>query len=145
VNRLFSLDSGWGIAVVRVLMAFVLIVTGSDKLVSGNDKVTASMIRNQIPVPRVAAAYIMTLELIGGIFLLLGLGGRWLGFLYVCEFVVVTFYVQVPTRGWMDARLPIMLLAGALMLVMAGSGRASLDSVLRRGRHKESHEGKFHG
>jgi len=43
----------------------------------------------------------------------------------------VSFYVLVPTRGWMDARLPIMLLAGALMFLVSGSGKASLDRVLR--------------
>jgi putative oxidoreductase len=138
VNRLLRLDSGWGIAVVRVIMAFVLIITGYEKLISGIEKVTASMIRNHIPFPTVMAAYITALELIGGVLLLVGLGGRWLGLLYVGEFVVVTFYVQVPTRGWFDSRLPIMMLAGALMLVVAGSGRASLDAVLRHRRHKES-------
>jgi putative oxidoreductase len=138
VNRLSRLDSGWGIAVVRVIMAFVLIITGYEKLISGIEKVAASMIRNHIPFPTVMAAYITALELIGGALLLVGLGRRWLGLLYVGEFVVVTFYVQVPTRGWFDSRLPIMILAGALMLVVAGSGRASLDGVLRHRRHKES-------
>ncbi len=138
MNRLARLDSGWGIAVVRVIMAFVLIITGYDKFISGIDKVTATMIRSHIPFPRVMAGYIMTLELIGGIFVLLGLGARWLGLLYVGEFVVVTFYVLVPTRGWMAARLAIMLLAGALMLLVGGSGRASLDSLLHHRRLKES-------
>jgi len=63
------------------------------------------------------------------------LGGRWLGLLYIAEFLVVTFYVQVPTRGWMDARLPIMLLAGGLMLFLSGSGKASVDGVMRNVRH----------
>jgi uncharacterized membrane protein YphA (DoxX/SURF4 family) len=84
------------------------------------------------------AGYITGLELIGGFLVLIGLGAQWLGILYVAEFLVVNFYVLVPTRGWMDARLPIMLLAGALMLVVAGSGRASIDSLLQRRLHKNS-------
>lgn len=79
-----------------------------------------------------------SLELIGGVLLLVGLGGRCLGLLYVGEFLVVTFYVLVPTRGWFDSRLSIMLLAGALMLVVAGSGKASLDGVLWKRRYVES-------
>lgn len=138
MNRLSHLDSGWGIAVVRVIMGLVLMITGYEKLISGIEKVTAGMIKNHIPFPRVMAPYIMALELIGGVLLLVGLGGRCLGLLYVGEFVVVTFYVLVPTRGWFDSRLPIMLLAGALMLVVAGSGKASLDGVLWKRRHKES-------
>ncbi len=138
MNRLSRLDSGWGIAVVRVIMAFVLIITGYEKVISGINKVTATMIRSHIPFPRVMAGYIMTLELIGGVFLLPGLGARWLGLLYLGEFAVVTFYVQVPTRGWIDSRLPIMLLAGALMLVVGGSGRASLDGLLHHRPPKET-------
>jgi putative oxidoreductase len=138
VTRLSRIDSAWGVTVVRVMMAFVLIITGYEKLMAGINRVTVAMMKNQIPFPRVMAGYITALELIGGVLLLIGLGGRWLGLLYVGEFVVVSFYVLVPIRGWMDARLPIMLLAGALMLVVAGSGQASMDRVLRRRFYMDS-------
>ena len=138
MTRLSRIDSAWGVTVVRVMMAFVLIITGYEKLMAGINRVTVAMMKNQIPFPRVMAGYITALELIGGVLLLIGLGGRWLGLLYVGEFVVVSFYVLVPIRGWMDARLPIMLLAGALMLVVAGSGQASMDRVLRRRFYKDS-------
>jgi putative oxidoreductase len=138
VTRLSRIDSAWGVTVVRVMMAFVLMITGYEKLMAGINRVTVAMMKNQIPFPRVMAGYITALELIGGVLLLIGLGGRWLGLLYVGEFVVVSFYVLVPIRGWMDARLPIMLLAGALMLVVAGSGQASMDRVLRRRFYKDS-------
>ncbi|HEY7317624.1 MAG TPA: DoxX family protein [Candidatus Binatia bacterium] len=134
MKGLSSLDSGWGIAVVRVIMGFVLIITGHEKLISGIQKVTASMIRSHIPFPQVMAGYIMGLEFIGGMLVLVGLAGRWLGLLYAAEFAVVVFYVQVPARGWFDSRLPIMMFAGALMLLVAGSGRASLDDLLWRRR-----------
>ena len=128
--RLPRLDSGWGIVVVRIIMGCVLIITGHEKLISGIQRVSATMLKNRIPFPTVAAAYITTLELVGGVLLLIGLGARWLGLLYIGEFLVVSFYVLVPTRGWMDARLPIMLLAGGLMLFLCGSGKASLDGLL---------------
>src|SRR5690242_17722727 len=113
-------------------MGCVLIITGHEKLISGIQRVSATMLKNRIPFPTVAAAYITTLELVGGVLLLIGLGARWLGLLYIGEFLVVSFYVLVPTRGWMDARLPIMLLAGALMLFLSGSGKGSLDNVVRK-------------
>lgn len=137
MKSLARFDSGWGIAIVRVIMALVLIMTGYEKLTSGLPRVSASMAKNQIPFPTVMGAYITALELVGGFLLLIGLGGRWLGLLYTGEFLVVSFYVMVPTRGWMDGRLPIMLLAGALMLFVSGSGKASLDGVLRRLRQKQ--------
>jgi putative oxidoreductase len=134
--RLPRLDSGWGTAVVRIIMGCVLIITGHEKLISGIQRVSATMLKNRIPFPTVAAAYITTLELVGGVLLLIGLGARWLGLLYIGEFLVVSFYVLVPRRGWMDARLPIMLLAGALMLFLCGSGKASLDGLLPKFRQK---------
>ena len=134
--RLPRLDSGWGIVVVRIIMGCVLIITGHEKLISGIQRVSATMLKNRIPFPTVAAAYITTLELVGGVLLLIGLGARWLGLLYIGEFLVVSFYVLVPTRGWMDARLPIMLLAGGLMLFLCGSGKASLDGLLPKFRQK---------
>ena len=91
-----------------VSMGFVLIITGYEKLTSGLQRVGASMAKNQIPFPTVMGAYITALELVGGFLLLIGLGGRWLGLLYIGEFLVVSFDVVVPTRGWMDGRLPIM-------------------------------------
>jgi len=130
MKRLPQLDSDWGIAAVRMIMGFMLILTGYEKLTSGIQRVSASMVKNQIPFPTVMAVYITALELLGGFLLLIGLGGRWLGLLYIGEFLVVSFYVLVPMRGWMDARLPIMFLAGALMLFVSGSGKASLDRVL---------------
>ena len=132
MSRFLRLDSGWGIAVLRMIMGFVLIITGYEKLTSGIQKVSASMVKNRIPFPTTMAVYITALELVGGFLLLIGLGGRWLGLLYTCEFLVVSFYVLVPTRGRMDARLPIMLLAGALMFLVSGSGKASLDRVFAR-------------
>ena len=130
MKRLPQLDSDWGIAAVRMIMGFMLILTGYEKLTSDIQRVSASMVKNQIPFPTVMAVYITALELLGGFLLLIGLGGRWLGLLYIGEFLVVSFYVLVPMRGWMDARLPIMFLAGALMLFVSGSGKASLDRVL---------------
>ena len=138
MNKFPRLNSGWGLAVVRMIMGLVLIITGHEKLISGIQRVSATMLKNRIPFPTVAAACITALELVGGVLLLIGLGGRLLGLLYIGEFLVVSFYVLVPTRGWMDARLPIMLLAGALMLFLCGSGPASLDSVLRKLRRKPS-------
>ena len=143
MNRLPNLDSSWGIAVVRVIMGFVLIITGYEKLISGVQKVSATLLRNRIPFPTAMAAYITGLELVGGFLLVIGLGGRGLGLLYIGEFFVVSFYVLVPTRGWMDARLPIMLLAGALMLFLSGSGKASVDSVMRKLRQKPSRESRI--
>ena len=47
--KLRVLDSGWDVAVVRVIMGMVLIITGHEKFTSGMNRVAAGMVKNQIP------------------------------------------------------------------------------------------------
>ena len=44
---------------------------------------------------------------------------------------LTTFWVKVRHLGWIDARLDLMILAGAFLLVLAGPGRAALDNQRR--------------
>ncbi len=75
----------------------------------------------------VSGPFIALLELVGGILLLLGVAGRWLGLLYAIEFAVAFFYVKLPA-GFQGARLDLMLLAGGLLIFLAGPGKAALDA-----------------
>jgi uncharacterized membrane protein YphA (DoxX/SURF4 family) len=43
--------------------------------------------------------------------------------------VVAAFVVKLPSVGWAGARLDLMLLAGGVLLLFAGSGRLSIDDV----------------
>jgi putative oxidoreductase len=91
-------------------------------------------------MPGIAGPFIGTLELVGGILLLLGLFGRWLGLLYAIEFVVATFYVKFAGTGWASGRLDLMLLAGGILIFLAGPGKAAIDAVwLEKGRLVEKH------
>lgn len=132
MTRLPRIDAEWGLTVMRVAMAIVILVTGYQKLVGGMDRVTDIMVRDGIPLPGPSALLIIAMETLGGLLLLVGLGGRWLGLLYVVEFIVVTFYVQLPREGLMSARLPFLLLATGVMLAIAGSGRLALDNLIVR-------------
>src|SRR5204863_352312 len=82
-----------------------------------------------MPAPGITGPFIALLELIGGALLLAGIAGRWLGLLFAVEFVVATFLVKLPSVGWAGARLDAMLLASALLIFFAGSGRLSVDDV----------------
>jgi hypothetical protein len=57
-----------------------------------------------------------TLELVGGIALLVGLFTRWFGLLYICEFTITFFYVKLRLTGFVDGRIDLMMLAGAMLL-----------------------------
>ena len=124
-----SLDAGWGVTAVRVVMGLILLTAGWNKVAGGLGTVAANFAKMGMPAPDVTGPFIALLELIGGALLLVGLAGRWLGLLFAIEFVVAAFVVKLPSAGWVGARLDLMLLAGGALLFFAGSGRLSIDEV----------------
>ncbi len=48
--------------------------------------------------------------------------------LFAIEFLVGFFYVKLPA-GFNGARLDLMLLAGGLLIFLAGPGRAAVDAL----------------
>ena len=139
MRALENIPPGWGITAVRLMMGFVLAFSGYQKLAGGMAGVAGFFGQVGIPLPEIMAPFITALELVGGIMLLLGLFTRWLGLLYVAEFIVATFWVVIPARGLAAGRLELMMLAGAVMLVLAGAGKASLDELLARRRAEPVH------
>ena len=124
-----SLDSRRGVAAVRVVMGLIFVGAGWSKAAAGFGVVASNFAKMGMPIPGVTGPFIALLELIGGALLLVGLGGRRLGVLFAIEFLVAAFVVKLPTVGWTNSRLDLMLLAGGVLLFFAGSGRLSLDEV----------------
>ena len=124
-----SMDPGWGVTAVRVVMGLIFVGAGWSKVAAGLSVVAANFGKMGMPMPGLTGPFIALLELVGGALLLIGLAGRWLGLLFAIEFVVAAFVVKLPSVGWAGARLDLMLLAGGLLLFSAGSGRLSIDEV----------------
>lgn len=124
-----GINPAWGITAVRVAVALVLIVAGYQKFAGGIPGVVAYMTKVGIPLPGLVGWYIPILEVVGGTLLLIGLAGRWIGLLVTLEFIVAAFYVKLPGVGWNMSRVDILLLAGAILLFLAGPGKASVDEV----------------
>ena len=124
-----SMDSGWGVAAVRVVMGLIFLAAGWNKVAAGFGTVATNFGKMGMPAPGLTGPFIALLELVGGALLLVGLAGRWLGLLFAIEFVVAAFVVKLPSAGWAGARLDLMLLAGGVLLFFAGSGRLSIDDV----------------
>ena len=124
-----GIEAGWGITAVRVTMGLIFIVAGWAKLASGFGNVAAAFAKMGIPVPGLSGPFIAILELAGGLALLVGLYSRWLGLAFAIEFVVAAFYVKFATLGWNAGRLDLMLLAGGILLFLAGPGKAAIDEV----------------
>lgn len=131
MRRIWGIKPEWGITVVRLAMAIILIVAGYQKWFQFGvwTGVTAGFTKYGLPMPAVFAVVSATLELVGGIALLVGLFTRWFGLLYICEFTITFFYVKLRLTGFVDGRIDLMMLAGAMLLVLAGSGKAAIDKA----------------
>src|SRR2546425_1022247 len=86
--RLPEIQRDWGITVVRVMMGIIIVIAGYQKFAGGVGAVATGFEKIPIPLPWLAAPFISTLELVGGAFLIVGLGVRWLGLAFALELVV---------------------------------------------------------
>ena len=129
MRALRRLDPAWGITGVRLMMGLILVVHGVGKFAAGLPAMTVIFTKMAIIAPQVLAPAIATLELAGGVCLMLGLLTRVFGLLFVCEMLVTTFWVQLPTHGWHGSELDRMLLVSGVLMVVAGPGRMALDRL----------------
>ena len=129
MKRPVSIDSAWGITIVRISTGLIFAVHGVEKFAAGLAGVTAFFTKVGIPAPGLMAPLVAILELVGGILLIAGVATRWIGLLFAIEMLVTTLYVVIPVRGWDASDLDRALLASSLLLMLAGGGRASIDSI----------------
>ena len=134
MHALERIHPGWGVAAVRVMAGIILVFAGWGKLTGGIDQFAGFMTQMGLPGAQVLAPLVVAFELVGGLLILAGAGVRWLGMLMVAQFLILAFFVQLPSRGFGAARLDLMMLAAGLMLVLAGAGKASVDEMLARRR-----------
>ncbi len=128
MRAIWGIDPGWGITAVRLATGIILLVAGWAKFMVGTEAIAASFAKMAIPLPGVSGPFIMLLEIVGGALLILGIATRWVGLLFTIEFIVAAFYVKLPV-GFAGARLDLMLLAGSILLFLAGPGRLAIDEV----------------
>jgi putative oxidoreductase len=120
----------WATTVVRIVTG-VLFVTFSLGKFFDHAKESADFDHYGIPAPEVATILVGTLELVGGILLIVGLCTRPAALLLALNLVGA-----IATAGRVDGGsfhlgvAPAMLLA-MLFLVWAGSGRLAVDRTLR--------------
>lgn len=127
-----SLQADYGLMALRVMMGIILTYQGWLKItelgfaVGFFDKVG-------IPFAMVTGPFISMLEFIGGLALVVGLFVRYLGTLFVIQFLVAA-NVQwvVLNTGYMGSRLVLIILFGVVMLSTNGGGALSLDRVFKR-------------
>jgi len=123
----------------RVVMGLAFIVHGYPKIT--HLALTAQSFGQQGFVPGLFwASLVAIVEFVGGVCLVLGLLTRYWSLALAVEMVVTTLAVKVPRGASFVARggqgpgyeLDLIYLAGALALVVLGSGPLSIDQMIRR-------------
>jgi putative oxidoreductase len=124
----------------RIVIGQAFVLTGLGKW-RNFDRTAAFFADLGIPVPKANAAFIATLELVGGACLILGLGTRFFSLMLSATMVVAILtadrqdflnaFALSPDKGFTDVT-PVVFLLFLLWLAAFGAGRFSADAALFR-------------
>jgi putative oxidoreductase len=154
--------AGYAPLVVRVLVGVIMVAHGWQKLQAGPSSFGQALAMLGVPFPILMAYVVTFVELIGGGLLIVGLLSRLAALLLTLDLVVAIILVKVnigllspPDGSGVGAELELALIAGLLVVVLAGPGRGSVDQVLGyegdlvqeeapfRGGHRSRRRGTF--
>ncbi|QGU06776.1 Putative oxidoreductase MhqP [Corynebacterium occultum] len=125
----------------RGVLGLVFVAHGWDKLFrTGITETTGQFSAWQVPQPKLSAYVAGIAELLGGALLTVGLLTTIVAGALALLMVAAAYFVHLDQGFFSDSGLvsgggleyPIVLIAGLLMIVVFGSGRASVDGVLAR-------------
>ncbi len=129
--------AGFAPLVVRVLVGIIMAAHGLQKLQGGPENFGQGLANLGVPLP-VLMGYVVTFsELIGGILLIVGLLSRLAALILTIELVAAILLVKINVgliapqgSGTTGAELDLALIAGFLVILLAGPGRLSVDHAL---------------
>ena len=127
--------AGWGVLPLRAVVGLVFAVHGAQKLFGFGLAGTAGFLGSLgIPLPTVAAAAVIAVELLGGLALIIGAGTRIVAAALAADMLVAMLTVHVQGGFFVPGGIEFVLtLFGAcLALVGLGAGPWSVDGVRRR-------------
>jgi len=132
IKRAFTFlfhHSAWGITMLRLTVGGLIFYQGILKaFVTGFGIPFFTQLR--MPAPWLLGPAITGLELIGGLFLIIGLFVRYLGAIFTIEFLTAGAVIAAE-RSMMSARFEYVILAGVVILAMQGAGAMGVDRVGR--------------
>lgn len=123
--------------VVRVIVGIIMATHGFQKLMGGPANFGGFLGQMGVPAPTLMAYVVTFVELVGGICLILGLFSRLTALLLTIDLAVTILLVKVNVgliapvdQPGVGAELDLALIAGFLVVLLAGPGRLSLDYML---------------
>ena len=124
--------------VLRILVGLIFLLHGLPKW-QGLDGFAGFLGSLGVPLTGLFAFLVALLETGGGLLLIIGLGTRWVAWLFVIEMIFTTLLVKVnigfiapADAPGVGAELDLLLLACAFALAVLGSGPLSVEQNLLR-------------
>ena len=125
----------WGMLPIRIAVGLVFLMHGAQKLfVFGLDGTADIMGKLGLPLPLLAAAIVIVVELLGGLAILFGVFARLAGALLAFEMVVAIFVARLAGGFFAPYgyEFELTLLAACLTFAFNGPGRMSLEETWHR-------------
>src|SRR5688500_12479429 len=123
----------WGIAILRIVTGIIFFLHGWQKLFEmGHDGVTGFFTSLSIPLPAVAAAIVIAVELLGGLALILGFLTRLVSIPLGITMLVALATVHLKAgffAGNGGYEFVLLLAAASAALFFLGSGAFALDNL----------------
>lgn len=136
--------SGYAPFAARVIVGAIMAAHGGQKLADGPSNFGAVLGQLGVPLPTLTAYVVTFVELVGGVLLIVGMLSRLAALLLTVNLVAAISLVKVnvgliaPPEAGAGAELDLALIAGFLVVLLAGPGKFALDGVL--GMNSESGE-----
>ncbi|SRR5690554_3836905 len=131
--------SGIGLFILRLFAGLRIVYGVVDNVVSSEkmEEFAVFLAHFHFPVPHISAVVSVYVQLVCGILILVGYKTRWASVLLSLNFLVAIFMVHIPNGDSIEATTPALaLLAIALCLIFTGSGRYSVDYLLKEKKSK---------
>ncbi len=131
----------WALLVLRVALGLIFIVHGSQKLFSfGFAGVAGFLSSLGVPLPNVFAVIVTLVEFGGGILIFLGLLTRLAAFFILINMLVAFFRVHLAHGFFLPQgfEFVLLILGVTLALLLAGSGKFSVDAFIFRKKEPAS-------
>ncbi|MCY3655563.1 MAG: DoxX family protein [Chloroflexi bacterium] len=130
-------SAGWAMVPLRIVLGVIFIHAGIGKLRRGVGGFSSWLGEVGIPLPRVAGPLVASLEIVGGLALIVGLFTSWVAIPLAVSMLVATWVnavkLRLPFAGNENAQgyeLDILMVVALIALMIGGAGPVSLDVIL---------------